>query len=164
MNCLAELDGSRLARLTTAKLDAVMVIEHAAYDVPWTRGNFVDSLASGYLASCLLDPRGALLGYFIAMPGHGELHLLNLTVAPEVQGRGHGRALLDALVVAGQQAGLAELWLEVRASNVRARDIYQRYGLVTTGVRKAYYPTKSKAANAAREDAVVMNLRLDEVP
>jgi ribosomal-protein-alanine N-acetyltransferase len=161
MTCRAELGGIRLARLTTVQLDAVMVIENAAYDVPWTRGNFVDSLASGYLATCLLNSRGALLGYCIAMPGHGELHLLNLTVAPEVQGRGHARVLLDALVVAGRQAGMTELWLEVRASNVRARDIYRRYGLVATGVRKAYYPT---TALATREDAVVMNLCLGEAP
>ena len=39
-----------------------------------------------------------VVGYFVAMGGIDEMHLLNLTVAPAWQGRSHGRALLDALV------------------------------------------------------------------
>ena len=49
---------------------------------PWTRGNFVDSLAAGYRAQVLRDAGGVLVGYCVAMAGVQEMHLLNLTVAP----------------------------------------------------------------------------------
>ena len=54
---------------------------------PWTRGNFIDSLAAGYAAQVLHGAHGELLGYFIAMEGVDELHLLNITVAPAAQGK-----------------------------------------------------------------------------
>ena len=80
----------RLEKMTAAHLDEVMAIENEAYPFPWTRGNFIDSLASGYPAQVLFDSdrRGHVIGYFVAMEGVDELHLLNLTVAPAAQGQG----------------------------------------------------------------------------
>ena len=152
--------GTHLAPMRAAHLDEVMAIERRAYDVPWTRGNFVDALAAGYLAERRLDERGALLGYFVAMDGADEMHLLNLTVAPEHQGRGHARAMLDALVARCRAARAPRLWLEVRAGNARARSLYARYGLVEVGCRRGYYPARGAAPPFGREDAIVMSLDL----
>jgi [ribosomal protein S18]-alanine N-acetyltransferase len=145
-----------LAPMTTAHLDAVMVIESAAYAFPWTRGNFIDSLAAGYPARVLLDAERHLLGYFIVMPGVDEMHLLNITVAPAEQGRGHARLMIDALIPVCHAHCARELWLEVRESNERARAIYLRLGFTAVGVRKGYYP----APFGRREDAVVMSLQI----
>jgi len=86
------------------------------------------------------------------------MHLLNLTVTPAQQRRGHSRTLLDALVGRCRDQGLATLWLEVRASNVRARHVYARRGFAEVGLRRGYYP----AGKAQREDAIVMSLPLGE--
>jgi ribosomal-protein-alanine N-acetyltransferase len=139
-------------------LDGVLAVERAAYSFPWTRGNFIDSLAAGYLAEMLVDERAGLIGYYVAMAGVGEMHLLNLTVAPAQQRRGHSRTLLDALERHCHGQGMAALWLEVRASNARARQVYARRGFAEVGLRRGYYP----AAMAAREDAIVMRLALAE--
>ena len=61
----------RIEPMTISRLDAVMEVEVTAYEVPWSRGNFVDSLASAYLASCLFDGSDGLVGYCVAMPGAG---------------------------------------------------------------------------------------------
>ncbi len=148
-----------LQPLTISDLNRVMAVEQSAYPVPWTRGNFIDSLAAGYVAQMLVVG-DALLAYFVAMPGVDEMHLLNLTVAPEVQGRGHARLLLEVLRSCARDRACASVWLEVRASNVRAQAIYQRNGFVRHGLRRGYYP----AAAGQREDAVVMRLALVEEP
>ena len=138
-----------------AHLDAVLAIEQSAYSHPWSRGNFSDSMAAGYQLQCLVG--GAdVLGYFVAMAGYREVHLLNITVAPAHQRQGWARVMLDALAIwsRGQQAEW--LWLEVRAGNTRAQQIYEHCGFAPVGVRKGYYP----AGQGQREDAVVMNLRL----
>ncbi len=140
-------------------LDAVLDLEQRAYAFPWTRGNFIDSLAAGYLARLLRNAQGQLLGYFLAMPGVAEMHLLNIAVAPEHQGRGHARHMLDALSALARQQGCEQIWLEVRRSNARAREVYAGYGYVETGIRRAYYP----AVAGQREDAVLMSLDLGEV-
>jgi ribosomal-protein-alanine N-acetyltransferase len=142
--------------MTVEHVDAVSAIENAAYPFPWTRGNFIDSLASGYPASVLIDEGDGtrVIGYFVAMDGVEEMHLLNITVAPQAEHRGHGRGMLDAAVLLCRDRRAARLWLEVRQSNLRARALYRRYGFVETGVRRGYYP----APEGRREDAWVMTL------
>jgi [ribosomal protein S18]-alanine N-acetyltransferase len=140
--------------MTTSDVERVQTVEALAYSFPWTRGNFVDSLAAGYLAE-VLESDGQLLAYFVAMQGVDELHLLNISVAPQHQGQGHGGHLLDVVQAHGQRLGLGQLLLEVRLSNTRAQALYTRRGFVTVGQRRAYYP-----AAVGREDAVVMSLPL----
>ncbi len=155
MNALLQPE-PQLRAMQYGDLDAVFAIERAAYSFPWTRGNFIDSLAAGYRAEVLLDDRAGLVGYYVAMVGVGEMHLLNLTVASAQQRRGHSRTLLDALERSCRDQGLAMLWLEVRVSNAHARQVYARRGFAEVGLRRGYYP----AAGATREDAIVMSLPL----
>ena len=147
-------DTARLLPMTAPHLDAVLAIENTAYEFPWSRGNFVDSLAAGHVAQMLCNLRGEMLGYFVALPGYEEMHLLNLTVAPAVQGRGHACSMLAWLVALCREQGARQLWLEVRESNVRARRVYQRFGFASIGLREGYYP----ALHGRREDAVVMGM------
>jgi ribosomal-protein-alanine N-acetyltransferase len=153
MNALPN-DGLRLRVMTPADLTRVLAVEVGAYGFPWSRGNFIDSLSAGYLAEVLFGHDGGLLGYYVAMPGVDEMHLLNITVASDHQGRGHGRAMLDALEERCRERRLPMLWLEVRAGNHRARAIYRRRGYAEVGLRRGYYP----APQGLREDAIVMSM------
>lgn len=139
--------------LALRHLDAVMAIEQRAYTQPWSRGNFLDSINVGYQCQGLMAGEH-LLGYFVAMMGVQEAHLLNLTVAPEHQRQGWARVMLDALALWARGQGARALWLEVRVGNDRARAVYAAHGFRTVGLRRGYYP----AAQGRREDAVVMCL------
>lgn len=145
-----------LRPMQVADLDTVMVVETGAYPFPWTRGNFIDSLAAGYHALVLEDPRQGVVGYFVAMAGVGEMHLLNVTVAADRQRQGLGGVLLDALEDLCRRLALEMLWLEVRESNAGARALYRRRGFAEVGRRRGYYP----APHSKREDAIVMSLRV----
>ena len=155
MNAVFKSVEAEFEPLTEARVAAVVAIEDQAYDHPWSRGNFVDSIRAGYQAQ-LLVAGARLLGYFVAMKGVDEVHLLNLTVAPDCQGQGWGRVLLDALAQWSRAQGAEWLWLEVRASNGRAQEIYGRHGYRRVGERRGYYPD----GPGKREDAVVMSLKL----
>lgn len=159
MNAVVRPVECALLPMREADLDAVLLVERAAYEFPWTRGNFADSLRAGYEMQALWVPQGArteLTGYFVAMVGVDELHLLNLTVTPARQRQGHARFMLDALGRLAVSRGALQLWLEVRESNARARRLYERYGFADIGRRRGYYP----APAGSREDAVVMSLAL----
>jgi ribosomal-protein-alanine N-acetyltransferase len=146
---------ARIEPLDAARLEQVLQIEQRAYPHPWTRGNFLDTLKSGYHARVLLAG-DELLGYYVAMQGVDEVHLLNITVSPDYQRQGWGRVMLDALALWARSLQAQWLWLEVRVSNTRAIAIYEAHGYRRVGLRKAYYP----AGHGQREDAVVMSLRL----
>ena len=156
MSAVLQTGDRELLPMVSTQLDAVMAIEAASYAFPWSRGNFVDSLASGYVAQVLYDGSGAIVGYFIAMAGVDEMHLLNLTVAPPHQGQGHARFMLESLIALCRERRAQQLWLEVRGSNARAHALYRQRGFTQVGTRKGYYP----APNGQREDAIVMSLQL----
>ena len=141
-----------LSPMTEADLDEVAAVEQEAYEFPWSRGNFEDSLRNGYFGICMRHVTGALVGYCVLMPVVDEMHLLNLCVAPQVQGTGAGLALLREAVRTTRSKALSGLLLEVRPSNVRALRLYERFGFTTIGRRKNYYP----ARRHGREDALVM--------
>jgi len=140
-----------LRQMAEDDLDAVEAIEREVYSHPWTRGNFADSLAAGY--HCwVLEQGGRVAAYAVTMIAAEEAHLLNLSVAAPLQGRGLGGEMLRFVEALASDSGAATLYLEVRESNTGARRLYQRHGFAELGRRKAYYP-----ALVGREDAVTMS-------
>lgn len=144
------------AAMRAADIEEVVRIEQDAYPFPWTRGNFLDSLASRYHAWVAREADGRLAGYFLLMPAVDDMHLLNITVRPDLQGQGIGRQLLDRVCLLARDAGICSILLEVRPSNLHAFGVYRHAGFREIGRRRNYYP----AAGQAREDAIVMRLAL----
>ena len=149
MNDAARLE---LRPMVAGDVDDVYALECSVFPHPWTRANFVDSLASGYDAWVLREPEGTLAGYFLLMYALDEAHLLDVAVAAKRQGGGLGRHLLDRITARARATGMESILLEVRPSNARALQVYRRYGYVEIGRRKGYYP----AHEGRREDAIVM--------
>ena len=150
---------AQLEPMTSDWLEVVARVEQSAYEHPWTAGNFSDSIEAGYQAQLLTGgapPAAELIGYFVAMQGVDEVHLLNITVAPAHQRQGWAQVMLDAVTLWARGQGAQWVWLEVRPSNAPARALYERYGFREVGLRKQYYPS----AAGVREDAVVMSLAL----
>ncbi|MDO8702393.1 MAG: ribosomal protein S18-alanine N-acetyltransferase [Undibacterium sp.] len=143
-------------QLGFADVDEILAVEEQVYSHPWTRGNFLDSMYSGHAVYGLRNKLQNLSGYFILMPVVDEMHLLNLAVAADFQRQGIARILLDKMNAYAVEQNVSSILLEVRLSNQRAIDVYQRYGFVEIGRRKAYYP----AIDSAREDAIVMRKEL----
>ena len=148
--------GLHLSPMTMSDVDEVFGVELSVYPHPWTRGNFADSLASGYHGQVMRDDAGKLVGYFLLMAAVHEAHLLNVAVRSERQGEGLGRYLLDQVAECARGLGMESVLLEVRPSNLRALKVYRAYGFTEIGRRKAYYPDH----DGKREDAIVMRLPL----
>ncbi len=143
--------------LSHGDIDEMLAVEQRVYAFPWTRGNFVDSIAAGYSVwGCRVA--GELIGYFVVMSAVDEAHLLNLSVSEKRQGGGLGAHLLRHAMRAARRAGASVLLLEVRPSNTKALALYQNFGFQQIGVRRGYY-----AAEAGREDALVLQHILEEV-
>lgn len=163
---LPDLPGRLALRpMAPGDVDAVHALECSVFPQPWSRANFVDSLASGYDAwvvhDAASDPEsgggeGALAGYFLLMYALDEAHLLDVAVAAPYQGRGLGRFLLERVAARARAMGMTSVFLEVRPSNERALAVYRRHGYLDIGRRKGYYP----AHEGRREDAIVMRLGL----
>ena len=138
------------AAMTDADLDAVTAAEADLHSHPWSRANFVDSLAAGY-GGWIARVDRELAGYAVVMPVMDEAHLLDISVLEPWQGRGYGAEFLDFLIHRARDEGKRAMLLEVRPSNGPALALYARTGFRKIGLRKGYYP-----AAQGREDALVM--------
>lgn len=137
-------------------LDEVLAIEYRLCAFPWGRGNFADSMSSGY--SCwVCRVAGELIGYCVLMLAVDDAHLLNISVAEKWQGQGFGARLLRHVMKLGRELGASTLLLEVRPSNEKALALYRHFGFQQIGVRRGYYP-----ATGGREDALVLTHALSE--
>ena len=144
----------RLRPMQMHDLDNVMQIEPTIYRYPWTRGNFSDSLQNGY-SGWVLEDAGEMIGYSLLMIVMDEAHLLNLSVAKQMQKQGLGRFLLEHMLQIAKNHKAANMFLEVRTSNISAITLYEKLGFCEMAVRRGYYPAKE-----GREDAVLMGLAL----
>ena len=150
MSAVLREPGLEFRPMQVADLDEVLGIEQASYPFPWTRTIFSDCLHAGYSCwTCICG--GEIEGYGILSIAAGESHLLNLCVRPESRGRGVGRKLLRYLVNVARRHDADVLFLEVRQSNLAARNMYLSEGFNELGTRRDYYP-----ADTGREDAVIM--------
>lgn len=135
-------------------IETVAAIEGRAYEFPWTPGIFRDCLRAGH--ECwVLDCRAGIIGYGVLSCAAGEAHVLNVCVAREHQGHGHGRHLLRRLIDIARWHMADRVFLEVRPSNHGAIALYDSEGFNEIGRRPNYYPSAK-----GREDAIVMAMEL----
>jgi ribosomal-protein-alanine N-acetyltransferase len=155
MSAVLREPAERIEPMRPQDLAEVLAIEQAAYEFPWTHGNFMDSLRAGHSTWTMRDTSGGLIAYAVVMIALDEAHLLNLTVAPSRQRFGFGWRMLEAMADNARSYGARSMLLEVRPSNPAAQKMYERYGFVRIGTRRGYYPARD-----GREDAVVMRVSL----
>ena len=139
-------------------VEALAALERRSFSDPWSPLSFeqlsrMPQARLFTLTEEAPDAAQALVGFalLLSLPPEGEL--LNLAVAPEKRRQGKGKALMAALLAACREEKIADLYLEVRASNNAARALYGKWGFAEVGRRCGYY------ANP-REDALVMRLDL----
>jgi ribosomal-protein-alanine N-acetyltransferase len=144
----------RFRAMMASDIPGVGAVERASYQFPWSEGIFRDCLRVGYLCR-VAEQDGEVVAYGIVAMGAGEAHVLNLCVAEGVRGRGIGRRMLMLLIERSVQAGVQDVFLEVRPSNLHAIALYQSFGFIEVGRRRDYYQ-----AIGGREDALVLKLSL----
>ena len=144
----------RIRQMLVKDLDAVVLIEREVFLFPWTRGNFGDSIKSGYHCY-VLEMGNHIFGYGVMTIGADEAHILTLSVASEWQREGWGEKLLHYFISLSKENYACSIFLEVRKSNLGAAKLYEQIGFRQVGARVGYYP-----AMGGREDAIVMELTL----
>lgn len=137
-------------------IDDVWEVERAAFPNPWSKQAYYNELVLNKSAHYLvLLVEGKIRGYGGMWVLIDEAHITNVAIHPEVQGRRLGWLLMGTLMVWARSLGAERMTLEVRVSNVRAQNLYNKLGFVVTGVRPQYYTDNL-------EDALIMWATLDE--
>jgi ribosomal-protein-alanine N-acetyltransferase len=139
-------------------LDGVLEVEAESFTNPWTRDMYAWELQdrSRCHIYVLRTPEHAVAGFCAFWLVVDEIHINNVALRPALRGRGLGTALLRHVFAEAQRLGARRGTLEVRASNVGARRLYERLGFHVSGSRRNYYSTPV-------EDALILWIDFDKV-
>jgi len=145
-----------ICEMQAEHLVEVLAIEREVSPVPWTEVMFRREMQLPLARQFTAGFGGEkLAGYINYWHIADEVHLHNIAVGKDQQGKGVASALLTVMINRARQEGARWATLEVRSSNGTARRLYERFGFRVTGVRPAYY-------DDVKEDALIMWADLEE--
>lgn len=124
-----------------ADLEGVVEVERASFTSPWTREMYAWELQNRAIGHIYVVRTNdcEVAGFCAFWLVFDEIHINNLAMRPEYRGRGHGSALLQHILNEARRLGARRATLEVRASNLGARRLYERFGFRVAGTRERYY-------------------------
>ena len=134
-------------------VDDIHEIETLCFAMPWSKESILHDIRENAVSRWLVldDGDGRVLAYAGMWFVIDEAHVLNVAVRPDVQRRGYGRRVLEALIEVARENSMTLMTLEVRRSNLAAQALYHACGFLDVGYRKRYYEDN-------REDALIMYL------
>jgi [ribosomal protein S18]-alanine N-acetyltransferase len=138
---------------TDQDLDDVAAIERAVFNDPWSRRSFADLVDQRHVIFLVAAGENAVVGYAIVLVAGVESELANLAVSRLMHRQGLGARLLAEATDRARERGAREMFLEVRASNTAAMQLYSTAGFQAVGRRVRYYARPI-------EDAIVMKAAL----
>ena len=134
-------------------LGPILEIENLSFPSPWSLNGFVQEIKNpiSHLRALL---RGKTLeGYNCFWMFDREIQLVNIAVHPVARNKGVASTLIKNMIESAAHAQMYSVWLEVRVSNFKARNLYEKIGFQEVGRRRGYY-------HDTKEDAIVMSLAI----
>lgn len=124
-------------------------LELASFSDPWSERDILGTVCSeGGICFVAIDG-GEVIGYVFGRLIAPEGEIYRIAVRADKRKRGIGYRLLSYMMKTERGQGLETVFLEVRESNLAARNLYSAFGFQEIGVRKNYYQSPT-------ENAVIM--------
>ncbi len=151
----------RIRSVEPAHIGDLIRIGESSNLSPWSANSYLDELKNPEsimlrLVSDENETVGFIVGRFV-IGGEIEIEydaeIYNIAVIDRLQGNGFGQILFDAFLAKCSDRDVANIWLEVRESNVRAIAFYEKNGFERVQTRSHFYDNP-------REHAILMRLSL----
>lgn len=138
-----------IRRMVAADLEAVAELEKICFTESWSWKLLEAGLYSKYDEYYVFEQEGRILGYCNLRILAGEGEIQRIAVLPDCRRLGVGRKMMEAMERSASEKQVYAVTLEVRESNLAARNLYESFGFAAEAVRKGYYRNPT-------EDALIM--------
>ena len=155
----------RLANL--GDLESLIAIEKRAFELDrFSRRTFRYLLSKANAVTLIDEEDGKVAGYTMLLfnTGTSLARLYSLAVDPDWQGKGIGRALMQATEENAIARGFVTMRLEVRADGKRARALYESQGYRQIGMVDNYYEDGMQALRYEKRLTPLLKPALAKVP
>lgn len=144
-----------IKKISEDDLPDVLAIETASSARPWSRGAFYEELNNPYSSLFGLKIGKRTSAFICVSHVLKEGHILKISVHPDFRRIGIATQLLEHALIFLKLHGCERVFLEVRAGNVPALELYRKFGFEEVRRRLSYYRNPV-------EDAIEMRLIFQE--
>ncbi len=139
-----------IRKMEERDLDRIIEIEKDAFTTPWSKNAFFLEITKNQLARYIVaEIDNFVVGYGGIWLIIDEGHITNIAVDSRYRGLGVGKKLVEGLICLCRENNIGDMTLEVRVSNIVAKNLYKKYGFIESGIRPNYYSDDN-------EDAIIM--------
>ena len=141
-----------IRKMTIDDIEQVIAIDRMSFSLPWPERSFRFELTDNPASRCwVAEMDGKLVGIIVVWLIVDEAHVATIATHPDFRRQGVAKKLLSHALRELSYEGAQSSFLEVRASNVVAQEMYRKFGFEESGVRPRYYRDND-------EDAFLMTL------
>lgn len=142
-----------IRRMTVEDVPAAHDIDVLSFSLPWPERSFRFEVTDNPAARCwVAELDGRLVGILVLWLIIDEAHIATLATHPEFRRLGIAKSLLMSALDHAYTEGAQSAFLEVRAGNKAAQNMYEKFGFEEVGLRQRYYKDNN-------EDAILMTLK-----
>lgn len=130
-------------------IDSVLKISEESFPISWSKESYVNEVKNPlayYLVAILNNEVVGFVGAWIVV---GEANITNIAVSKDFRRQGIANLLMDSILKLCKENNTTDINLEVRSSNIKAQNLYKKFGFIQEGIRKKYYEDN-------KEDAILM--------
>lgn len=128
-------------------LKAVCALEQSCFTSRWTSEQFRYELAENLFSrAVVMEEAGRIVAYLIYWVTFESGQLCKIAVDAAFRGKGYARELMEWMLRDAKERDCAFLTLEVRVSNAAAIRLYESFGFIQAGIRRAYYADNQEDA------------------
>lgn len=132
--------------MTKSDIEEVLEIERQCFPVPWSLESFKKEFKNSFARYVVALIDGQIVGYGGVWLIIDEGHITNIAVRKGFRKKGIGSELLKGLIEVCKNRDLTSMTLEVRESNLAARNLYKKHGFMEAGIRPKYYGDNNENA------------------
>ncbi len=147
----------QIQKMTVEDIPAAHQLDELSFSLPWPERSLRYEVNNNSSARCwAAKAEGQLVGMLILWMIMDEAHIATIATHPGFRRVGVGSQLLENALQSAIAEGARKVFLEVRAGNTAAQEMYKKFGFAEDGRRLRYYKDN-------QEDAVLMSLKLDAI-
>jgi len=141
-----------IRKMLQEDIEHVIAIDRVSFSLPWPERSFRFELTDNPASRCwVAEMDGKLVGMIVVWLIVDEVHVATIATHPDFRRQGIAKRLLSHALRQLSNEGAQSSFLEVRASNLAAQEMYRKFGYGESGIRRRYYKDND-------EDAILMTL------
>lgn len=139
------MDNVIIEKLSALNVKKVAEIEKECFPLPWSEQSLSYEIYNPDAEFYVLKFDDEIVAYGGFLTVIDEAHIMDIAVSGKFRGLGLSKLLLEKLIEVAYLRKLRAMTLEVRVSNFKAINLYEKYGFKLAGIRPKYYENTEDA-------------------